>query len=180
MWGPGSCSCFSTSALCCPEGVWGAGIWSQAPGAPSGWAFGLSTPSCPCSSASTCAVWAGWPTARLPTQSSSLRQTVVVGRWASSAWASGRTTQSAGTPTATASKVQRPRPQPLKPCPTCPGSAHSHSPTQLPVSQMWPAVAAKALWVMGLAPAMGSCSTCWLPLPTSPPSMGWAGARPQG
>lgn len=94
-------------------------------GAPSSWAFRLSIPSCPDSSASTCAMWAGWPMARLPTQSSSLRQTVVVGRWVSSAWASGRTTLSAGTPTATASKVQPPGPQ--KPTPnTCPGSAPFH------------------------------------------------------
>lgn len=32
--------------------------------------------------ASTCALWAGWPTAQPPTPSFSLRQTVVLVRWA--------------------------------------------------------------------------------------------------
>lgn len=62
--------------------------------------------------ASTSALWAGWPTARLPTPSSSLRQTVGMARWAWSAWAPGRTARSAGTPTASACEV-RPPPTPL-------------------------------------------------------------------
>lgn len=51
-------------------------------GGPSSWALGVSIPSCPYSWASTCALWAGWPTARLPTLLSSLRQTVVMVKWA--------------------------------------------------------------------------------------------------
>lgn len=176
MWGPGSCPCFSSSALCCPAGAWGPGARNQACGDPWSWALGLNIPSYPYSWASTCALWAGWPTARLPTPSFSLRQTVVLVRWASSAWAPGRTCQSAGMPIATVCKVQPP-----PPCLTpwlCPFPlAHQPNPLNPPFPQMWPADAAMALWVMGPACATGSCLMYWLPPPTSPPSMGCAAAQ---
>lgn len=53
----------------------------------------------------------------------------------------------------------------------------THSLAALPSLQTWPADAAMASWVMGPACAMGSCWMYWPPLPTSPPSMGYPGAR---
>lgn len=69
---------------------------------------------------------------------------------------------------------------PLVPEPSCPYTLAWPLPTDPapPFPQMWPAGAAMALWVMGQACAMASCSMSWLPQPTSPPSMGCAGAQP--
>lgn len=46
------------------------------------WVLGLSIPSCSYSWASTCASWAGWPTALLPTLWFSLWRTVAMVGWA--------------------------------------------------------------------------------------------------
>ena len=135
------------------------------------WALGLSLCFSRYSWAFTSALWAGWPTARPPTLSSSPRQTVGTARWAWSAWAPGRTSRSAGTPTASACEV-RPPPSPLASV-----SPLMHSLTVLPSLQTWPADAAMASWVMGPACAMGSCWMYWPPPPTSPSSMGYPGAR---
>lgn len=89
-------------------GAWESG--AKPVGAFLSWALGLSLRFCRCSWASTSALLAGWPTARLPTPSSSPQQTVGTARWAWSAWAPGRTSRSAGTPTASACEV-RPPPQ---------------------------------------------------------------------
>lgn len=137
------------------------------------WALGLSLCLSCYSWASTSALWAGWPTARLPTPSSSLRQTAGMARWAWSAWAPGRTARSAGTPTASACKVW---PPPQARSLLC-LSLLTHSLAVLPSLQTWPADAAMVSWVMGPACAMGSCWMYWPPLPTSPPSMGYPGAR---
>ena len=135
------------------------------------WALGLSLHFSPYSWASTSALWAGWPMARLPTPSSSPRQTVGTARWAWSAWAPGRTSRSAGTPTASACEVR----PPLSPLASV--SPLTHSLTVLPSLQTWPADAAMASWAMGPACAMGSCWMYWPLLPTSPSSMGYPGAR---
>lgn len=135
------------------------------------WALGLSLRFSPYSWASTSALWAGWPMARLPTLSSSPRQTVGTARWAWSAWAPGRTSRSAGTPTASACEVR----PPLSPLASV--SPLTHSLTVLPSLQTWPADAAMASWAMGPACAMGSCWMYWPLPPTSPSSMGYPGAR---
>lgn len=137
VWGPGSRPRFALSALCCPAGARGLELGAM-PGAegPLSGASGLSSHSRPHSWASICASWAGWPTARLRTPSSSLRQAVAMGGRASSAWARGRTCQSAGMPTATASKV---RPLPPGRVPSRQPATHRRLPRRcgLPV-QRWP------------------------------------------
>lgn len=172
MWGPGSCPCLSPSALCCPAGMWGLGVWSQACGGPFQLGLGSQPLLCPVTAGPPplpCGLAGqrlGCPPRRLP-----------CGRlWG---WPGGRGQPGRpGEPLGALGRLLLPharcgRPPPRSRFCLCPLAC---SLAALPLLQTWPAGAAMASWATGPVCATGSCSMCWPPLPTSPPSMGYPGA----